>query len=197
VLSVTLSIPGAMKLIPDVHADERGFMCVTGDTSLIPGASSWRWLMSRSATGVIRGLHVRSGGGENKLVRCSSGVIHDVIVDLRPSSPAYKTWEAVRLSGATQESVWIPAGCAHGYQVISGPADVIYHITGGYDSAKDVIIAHDDPDLGITWPLPVTVISKRDRDAPRLAEVHRKGISVTYPVTPRCAGGGGSRPLVP
>jgi dTDP-4-dehydrorhamnose 3,5-epimerase len=164
-------IPGAFLLHPVLHVDERGFSCVTGDTDAVPGAGPWRQLMSRSATGVIRGLHIRSGGGEGKLVRCSSGVIFDVIADLRPSSPGYRTWQGIRLSGATQESLWIPAGCAHGYQVLSGPADVIYHVTGTYDLAEDLAIAWDDPDLSVTWPLPVTAMSDRDKNAPALAGV--------------------------
>ncbi len=169
--TVNLRIPGAFRLIPELHADERGFFCLTGETGLVPESGRWRWCMSRSVTGTIRGLHVRSGDGENKLVRCSAGVIYDVIVDLRKPSPAYKTWEAVRLSGDTQESVWIPAGCAHGYQVTCGPADVTYQITGVHEPAEDVLVAHDDPALAISWPLPVTVMSPRDRDAPLLAEV--------------------------
>jgi dTDP-4-dehydrorhamnose 3,5-epimerase len=164
-------IPGAFMIVPDMHADERGFLCVTGDTGSVPGTGPWRQLMSRSAAGVIRGLHIRSGGGEGKLVRCSSGVVFDVIADLRPSSPAYKTWEGVRLSGATQESLWIPPGCAHGYQVISGPADMIYHVTGSYDPAEDLTVAWDDPELAITWPLPATVMSARDKAAPALAGI--------------------------
>jgi len=169
--AVELDIPGVFLLTPVISRDERGFFCVAAELPgpvVVPG---FRDCMARSAAGVIRGLHVRSGDGEEKLVRCTSGVIYDVIVDLRPDSPAYKTWVSVRLSGASQASVQIPAGCAHGYQVISGPADVLYYITGEYDPAQDLAVAHDDPELGITWPLPVTVMSARDRDAPPLAEV--------------------------
>jgi dTDP-4-dehydrorhamnose 3,5-epimerase len=163
-------IPGAFRLCPEMHADERGFFCVTSDAGLVP-AGPWRQLMSRSAAGVVRGLHVRSGEGEGKLVRCSAGVIFDVIADLRPGSPAYRTWAGTRLSGATQESLWVPAGCAHGYQVIAGPADVSYHVSGAFNPAQDLAIAWDDPELAITWPLPVSAMSARDRDAPTLAEV--------------------------
>src|SRR6266496_3745746 len=108
--TVNLRIPGAFRLIPELHADERGFFCLTGETGLVPESGRWRWCMSRSVTGTIRGLHVRSGDGENKLVRCSAGVIYDVIVDLRKPSPAYKTWEAVRhVGGAASHLVPVRA----------------------------------------------------------------------------------------
>lgn len=169
-------IPGAFLLYPDLHADERGFLACTGDTGSVPEAGSWRWLMSRSVTGVTRGLHIRSGSGEAKLVRCSSGVIFDVIADLRPDSPAYKTWQGTWLDGASQVSLYVPAGCAHGYQVTAGPADVIYHVTGTHDPAEDLAVAWDDPELAITWPLPtaITIMSDRDKNAPSLTAVEER-----------------------
>lgn len=164
-------IPGAFLIIPDLHPDERGFFCEIGSSALIPEAAHWRWCMSRSAAGVLRGLHVRPGAGEAKLVRCSRGAVYDVIVDCRPGSSGYRNWQGFRLDGVSQRSLYIPPGCAHGYQALASPADVIYHISGTYDPAADVLIAWNDPDLAISWPLPVTAMAERDRNAPPLADV--------------------------
>src|SRR5215469_6735992 len=124
--------------------------------------------VSRSARGVLRGLHLRSGRGEAKLVRCSYGAVFDVIVDLRPGSPTYRNWESFALDGDHQVSLYIPAGCAHGFQALTDPADVSYRIDREHDPAEDVSIAFDDPELAIPWPMPATVMSKRDRAAESL-----------------------------
>ena len=125
--------------------------------------------VSRSSRGVVRGLHVRSGDGEAKLVRCSYGAIFDIVVDLRRSSPTRGNWESFDLQGDTQVSLYVPAGCAHGFQALTEPADVSYRIDRPHDPAEDVTIAFDDPDLAIPWPLPVARMSQRDRQASPLS----------------------------
>jgi dTDP-4-dehydrorhamnose 3,5-epimerase len=167
-------IAGAMLFEPVPHADERGFFCRTADADVLRDAgldpaAFVQDSMSRSARGVLRGLHLRAGDGEAKLVRCSSGAIFDVIVDLRPGSPTYRNWESFRLDGETQATLYVPAGCAHGFQALTDPADTSYRIDSRHDPAQDVTIAFDDPELAIGWPLPVTAMSPRDRQAPRLA----------------------------
>jgi dTDP-4-dehydrorhamnose 3,5-epimerase len=112
---------------------------------------------------------VRAGRGEAKLVRCSYGAIFDVVVDLRPASPTYRNWESFHLTGEDQVTLYVPAGCAHGFQALTDPADVSYRIDRPHDPSEDVSIAFDDPDLAIPWPLPVTVMSERDRQAPALS----------------------------
>ncbi|MFF2352093.1 dTDP-4-dehydrorhamnose 3,5-epimerase family protein [Kitasatospora sp. NPDC058115] len=174
------AIAGAYLFEPTPYADERGFFCRTFDAEVIrsvgldPGAFVQHSL-SRSVRGVLRGLHLRSGAGEAKLVRCSSGEVFDVVVDLRPDSPTFLGRAFFELSGETQTSVYIPAGCAHGFQALSATADVSYRIDRPHDPAEDVTIAFDDPELAIPWPLPATSVSKRDREAPSLAEVLRHG----------------------
>jgi dTDP-4-dehydrorhamnose 3,5-epimerase len=118
-------------------------------------------------------MHVRKGAGEAKLVRCSYGAIFDVIVDLRPASSTYRNWESFELRDDEQVSLYVPAGCAHGFQALTDPADVSYRIDRPHDPSEDVSIAFDDPDLAIPWPLPVTTMSKRDRAAPSLAAAMR------------------------
>ena len=126
--------------------------------------------LSRSVRGVVRGLHIRRGNGEAKLVRCSFGAIFDVILDLRPTSPTYLNWESFELRDDEQITLYVPAGCAHGFQALTDAADVSYMIDCAHDPSEDVSIAFDDPGLAISWPLPVTVMSSRDRLAPSLAD---------------------------
>lgn len=104
-------------------------------------------------------------------MRCSYGRIFDVVVDLRPDSPTYRSQAHFSLDGDTQITLYIPAGCAHGFQALTEPADVSYRIDRPHDPSEDVTLAYNDPDLAIPWPLPISVISDRDRDAPSLTEV--------------------------
>ena len=168
--ATTVSIPGLIVFTPQPHVDRRGFFSRTFDAEVarrtgIDPAAFVQDSMSRSAKGVIRGLHVRVGAGENKLVRCSAGAIFDVVVDLRPSSPTFRQWLSFDLNGDTQRSLYIPAGCAHGFQALTEPADTSYRIDREHDPSEDLTIAYDDPELAVPWPLPVTVMSESDRMA--------------------------------
>ena len=154
--------------------DERGFFSRTFDADIVRAAGIDPAVfsqdsLSRSARGVVRGMHTRAEAGEAKLVRCSYGAVFDVIVDLRPASPTYRNWESFELRDDEQASLYVPAGCAHGFQALTDPADVSYRIDRAHDPAEDVSFAFDDPELAIPWPLPVTIMSERDRLAPSLA----------------------------
>ncbi|HYK33960.1 MAG TPA: dTDP-4-dehydrorhamnose 3,5-epimerase family protein [Streptosporangiaceae bacterium] len=167
-------VDGALLFTPAPHADERGFFCRTFDADIVRAAGIdpcgfAQDSLSRSRRGVVRGLHLRRGEGEAKLVRCSYGAIFDVVVDLRPQSPTFRNWESFELSGDQQVSLYVPAGCAHGFQALTEPADVSYRIDRAHDPAEDMAIAYDDPDLAIPWPLPVAGMSQRDRDAAPIA----------------------------
>ena len=163
-------IAGALLFRPSPHVDERGFFCRTFDAEVMRAAGIdpdgfAQDSVSRSARGVVRGLHVRRGRGEAKLVRCSYGAVFDVVVDLRTASPTYRCWQSFELRDDEQVSLYVPAGCAHGFQALTGPADVSYRIDRPHDPAEDVSIAFDDPELAIGWPLPVGVMSRRDQRA--------------------------------
>lgn len=93
-----------------------------------------------------------------------------MIADLRPGSPTYLNWESFNLRDDEQVSLYVPAGCAHGFQALTDPADVSYRIDRPHDPTEDVSIAFDDPELAIPWPLPATVMSQRDRAASSLGE---------------------------
>jgi dTDP-4-dehydrorhamnose 3,5-epimerase len=169
-------IDGAYLFEAAPHTDERGFFCRTFDADALrsvgldPDAFT-QDSVSRSARGVLRGMHLRSGAGEAKLVRCSYGRIFDVVVDLRPHSPTYRNQAYFELSDTTPRTLYIPAGCAHGFQALTQPADTSYRIDRPHDPTEDVTIAFDDPELAIPWPLPPALMSPRDREAPGLTEV--------------------------
>ncbi|KND28078.1 dTDP-4-dehydrorhamnose 3,5-epimerase family protein [Streptomyces acidiscabies] len=172
-------ITGAYLFAPTPYADERGFFCRTFDADVVRSVgidpdAFVQDSLSRSVRGVLRGLHLRAGAGEAKLVRCSSGRVFDVVVDLRASSPTYLNRAFFELSGETQVSLYIPAGCAHGFQALTETADTSYRIDRPHDPAEDVTIAFDDPELGIPWPLPAASMSPRDMEAPGLAEVLKR-----------------------
>ena len=163
-------IDGAFLLEPTPAVDERGFFSRTFDSAVAreAGIEPDQFVqdsVSRSFRGVLRGLHVRGGSGEAKLVRCSYGAVFDVVVDLRPSSPTFRIWQSFDLNGDAQTSLFIPRGCAHGFQALSEIADVSYRIDRPHDPTEDIALRFDDPELGIQWPLPVGLVSRRDRRA--------------------------------
>ena len=168
-------IAGALLFVPAPIVDDRGFFSRTFDAAVAREAGIdpngfAQDSVSRSVRGVVRGLHIRRGGGEAKLVRCSYGAVFDVVVDLRPSSPTYRNWQSFELDGDGQKSLYIPNGCAHGFQALTDVADVSYRIDRPHDPSEDVALRFDDPDLGIPWPLPVGVVSKRDHQALSLGD---------------------------
>lgn len=169
------AVAGAYLFEPAPHVDERGFFSRTFDADVarsvgIDPDAFVQDSLSRSAKGVLRGMHLRSGAGEAKLVRCSYGAVLDVIVDLRADSPTFMNKASFSLTGDSQRSLYVPAGCAHGFQALTDPADVSYRIDRPHDPSEDVAIAYDDPDLAIDWPLPVSLRSERDAEAGSLAD---------------------------
>jgi dTDP-4-dehydrorhamnose 3,5-epimerase len=180
----TTAIPGMIEFTPTPHRDERGFFSRTFDAQVArrAGLDPHAFVQdsqSRSNHRVVRGLHLRLGEGEGKVVRCAHGRVFDVVVDLRPTSPAYRTWLAFTLDGDQQNSIYIPPGCAHGFQVLTETADTAYRIDREHDPTEDLTIAHDDPDLGIPWPLPVGSMSVADRTALPLEELTHRLSGVT------------------
>ncbi len=165
-----------LRFVPTPRRDDRGFFSRTFDAEVVRAAgldptAFVQDSMSRSRQGVVRGLHIRVGEGESKLVRCSYGRVYDVVVDLRRGSPTYGRWESFLLDGDEQSSVYIPAGCAHGFQALTDPADTSYRIDRPHDPVEDLTIAFDDPDLAIPWPHAVTKTSAADKAAPPMAQL--------------------------
>lgn len=170
------ALDGVVLLEPTVHRDERGFFTRTFDHDVaagvgIDGTSFVQDSQSRSHRGVVRGMHLRAGAGEAKLVRCARGRILDVLVDARVGSTTFGSVLTVELDDVSHAVLHVPRGVAHGWQALSEEADVCYRIDARHDPSEDVTFRHDDPDLGIPWPLPVTVLSSRDRDSSSWAQV--------------------------
>jgi dTDP-4-dehydrorhamnose 3,5-epimerase len=169
-------LQGPLLLAPAIHGDERGFFVETYRKSLLADLGAREEMVqdnhSRSRRGVVRGMHFQIGQGAAKLVRCASGEILDVIVDLRRGSPTYAQWEAVTLTEQNMRLLYVPIGFAHGFCVISEQADVIYKQSSYYHPDTERGIKYDDPDINIPWPSELTLIpSQRDLDAPTLRQV--------------------------
>src|SRR5829696_5959841 len=172
----TVEIPGLLVFTPHPHLDQRGFFSRTFDAEIArqAGLDPCAFVqdsMSRSVRGVIRGLHVRVGRGEGKLVRCSAGAIFDVVVDLRPGSATFGRWLSFELTGTEQRSIYVPPGCAHGFQALTETADTAYRIDSPHDPSEDLTIAYDDPTLAIPWPAEATIMSDGDRSGQPLRQL--------------------------
>lgn len=163
-------LAGVLVFVPAPRHDDRGFFTRTFDAEIaaahgIDPASFVQDSQSRSRSGVLRGLHGRSGRGEAKLVRCARGAVHDVVVDARPDSPTFGRAAAFQLDDNLHWHLYIPPGFLHGFQALTELADVCYRIDRPHDATEDISVRYDDPELGISWPLPVTTISSRDAAA--------------------------------
>jgi dTDP-4-dehydrorhamnose 3,5-epimerase len=170
----TLAIPEVVVIELAPITDERGFFArlfaadefrARGLNPQVAQAS----LSYNRARGTLRGMHYQHPpAAEAKLVRCIRGAILDVAVDLRPASPTYLRWVSTELSAANRRAVYIPEGFAHGFQTLEDDCDVMYHVSHPYAPELSDGVRYDDPAIGIRWPLPVSVISPRDRAWPLL-----------------------------
>ena len=151
------SLPGVLRLRPRIFSDDRGWFAETFNESTFQKADlPFHFVQdnqSRSRQHVLRGLHFQLQHPQGKLVRAVSGRIFDVAVDVRRSSPHFGQWVGVELSAETPEMLWIPAGFAHGFLVLSDSADVLYKTTDFYSPASERTVRWDDPAIGIEWPL--------------------------------------------
>ena len=165
---IPTEIRDILLLDPRIHADERGFFMETWRRGALDeygiDAEFVQDNLSRSATGVLRGLHYQLRQPQGKLVRVTRGEIFDVAVDLRRKSPSFGQWVGERLSADNKRALWIPPGFCHGFYVTSGPADVHYKCTAYYAPDDDRCILWNDPELGIEWPLLGSpLLSEKDR----------------------------------
>ena len=172
---IDTKLDGLVVIEPDVFGDDRGFLVETyrGDLwhELGVDVDFVQHNHSRSMRGTLRGLHFQTEPGQAKLVRCSSGRIFDVAVDLRRDSPTFGKWEGHELDDQAHRQLLIPIGFGHGFCVLSETADVDYQLSSYYDPATESGIAWNDPEVGVEWPIDEPLLSERDKAAPKLAEV--------------------------
>jgi dTDP-4-dehydrorhamnose 3,5-epimerase len=154
---MSTSLPGVFVLEPRVFGDERGFFLESYSERVFAGVGITEHFVqdnhSYSSRNVLRGLHYQLKHAQGKLVRVIEGEILDVAVDLRRSSPTFGGWEAVSLSGENKRMMWVPAGFAHGFRVISQTAHVLYKATNYYAPEFERTLAWNDPALKIDWKL--------------------------------------------
>ena len=167
-----LEIAGAYLLEPERHEDERGFFARTfcrrefEQRGLEPNVAQCN-ISFNHVVGTVRGMHYQAGPAEEiKLVRCTRGAIHDVIVDLRPASPSFKRHLAARLDAENRAALYVPAGVAHGFQTLADDTEVFYQMSEFYDPAAGRGVRWNDPAFEITWPREISVISERDLEFP-------------------------------
>ena len=154
---IPTAIPEVIIVEPPVFGDERGFFMETYQQRKFAEAGIDATFVqdnhSGSQQGILRGLHYQTRQAQGKLVRAAAGEIFDVAVDLRRSSPSFGQWVGVHLSVDNKRQLWIPAGFAHGFYVLSPWAEVLYKTTDLYAPEWDRTLRWDDPTLGIDWPL--------------------------------------------
>lgn len=175
---IATEIPDVCILQPRVFGDARGFFfeSFNAQTFLDATGAKVEFVQdnhSKSARGVLRGLHYQIQRPQGKLVRVVSGEVFDVAVDIRRSSPSFGRWVGVYLSAENKQQLWVPAGFAHGFIVLSDSAEFLYKTTEYYSPAQERAILWNDPDLAIRWPMPEgsiePLLSEKDSKASSFA----------------------------
>ena len=171
------SLKGAYLIIPDPHIDERGLFARTWcqkefkqhnlNPNIVQCNTSWN-----SNLGTLRGMHFqKSPNQEAKVVRCTSGSIFDVIIDLREDSPTYKQWEGFELDALNRNGLYIPEGLAHGFITLKDNSEVFYQMSHFYHPDSSAGVRWNDPAFEVSWPIEPLVISDKDADYPDLPPV--------------------------
>jgi len=170
-------IPGAYIIDVEPIADDRGFFARSWcaeefrDHGLNPALLQCN-ISFNPKRGTLRGMHYQAPPHqEAKLVRCTRGSIFDVIIDLRPESPTYHSWDAATLTLDNRRMLYVPEGCAHGFQTLEPDTEVFYQMTASHDPASAAGIRWNDPAFRIQWPLPNPIVSTRDGNFPDFQEV--------------------------
>lgn len=172
---IETSLPGCVIIEPQVFGDSRGFFYESYNESKYRDAGIDRRFVqsnvSRSARGVLRGLHYQWPHPQGKLVSVLEGEVYDVAVDIRRGSPTFGQWTGVMLTAENHRHFWIPEGFAHGFCVVSDYATFSYQCTDLYNAQADGGVRWNDPAIGIDWPVTDPLLSDKDSKAPLLADV--------------------------
>ena len=168
-------LAGLVIIEPRVHGDPRGYFKEFWKQSGFSAAGIPEHFVqsniSRSAAGVLRGLHYQYPHPQGKLVTVLEGRVFDVAVDIRTDSPTFRQWAGVELSAANHRQLFIPEGFAHGFCVLGECALMNYLCTAEFNASGDAAIAWNDPDIAIEWPVQAASLSDRDAAAPRLRDI--------------------------
>lgn len=171
---IETTIPDVKLLAPTVFGDERGFFMETFRADWFKahcaGVEFVQDNHSKSAQGILRGLHYQMEKTQGKLVRVTQGCVFDVAVDMRADSPTFGQWYGTELSEQNKHQLWVPAGFAHGFYVMSESAEFVYKCTDYYHPESEISIRFDDQTLAIEWPL-------INGEAPKLSNKDQQGLA--------------------
>lgn len=170
-------LPGVLLVEPEVFSDDRGFFLESWRADdLAEAGVGLSWVQdnhSRSAKGVLRGIHYQIGQAQGKLVRVARGAVFDVAVDLRRSSAHFGQWIGYELSDENKRMLWVPPGFGHAFLTLEDETDFLYKCTDYYAPEQERCVRWDDPAIGIEWPLrgdEKPELSVKDAEAPLLAD---------------------------
>jgi dTDP-4-dehydrorhamnose 3,5-epimerase len=179
---IKTSLAGVLAIEPDIFEDDRGYFLETYQEKRYREIGiDVRFVqdnLSYSRKGTLRGLHFQHPRDQAKLVQVIQGNVYDVVVDIRKGSPTYGKWTGVELSGENKRQFFIPPGFAHGFCVMSESAVFSYRCSDYYSPESEVGILWSDPDIGIDWPVTEPLLSKKDREYPRLKDVPESRLPV-------------------
>jgi dTDP-4-dehydrorhamnose 3,5-epimerase len=181
-----LAIQGAFEVTPVQHRDSRGAFMETYRFDALAAAVGHplelaQVNLSTSARGVVRGIHFADvPPGQAKYVSCVAGAVLDVVVDIRVGSPTFGTWEAIRLDDEDRCAVYLPEGLGHAFCALTEGAVVTYLCSSTYHPGHEHGIDPLDPELDIAWPMDAPLLSKKDAEAPSLAEALAAGLLPDY-----------------
>lgn len=173
---IETAIPGPLLIEPQVNGDSRGFFLESWNARVFESRGIDVQFVqdnhSRSAAGVLRGLHYQLAKPQGKLVRVTAGAVFDVAVDMRRSSGTFGRWVGVELTAENHRMFWVPPGFAHGFLALADGTDFLYKCTDYYDPEDERAIAWNDPVIAVDWPLNGTTptLSARDQSAARLGD---------------------------
>jgi dTDP-4-dehydrorhamnose 3,5-epimerase len=175
---IRTAIPDVLIIEPEVFGDSRGFFMEVYqkrkylDLGITPAMVQDN--LSRSARGVLRGLHIQHPNSQGKLVTVLQGAVLDVAVDVRVGSPTFGKHVSAELDDLNRRQLWVPRGFAHGFLVLSDTADFFYKCDNYYSPSDELVLRWNDPALGVNWGITDPELSARDRDGLTLQELHHK-----------------------
>jgi dTDP-4-dehydrorhamnose 3,5-epimerase len=184
---IETAIPGVLIIEPKLFGDPRGFSLETfQERRYAESGIGDRFVqdnLSRSARGVLRGLHFQNPNPQGKLVTVLRGSVLDVAVDVRVGSPTFGKHVSLELNDENRRQVWIPRGFAHGFMVRSDTADFFYKCDNFYSPSDEIILRWNDPELSIRWDCDAPRVSARDKEGRTLAQLAQEGLLPRYVVT--------------